>query len=559
MKKTSMLTCAAGALLLASCGKEENAAGVSGNMTLESPLVVPANDGVDRPMFNDAQKHLRFGGDYYAYTYVGDSYSEIADFVDEFVVVPFLKEPMAEEGVDVDSRRLLDWSGLSGVTAMGGSSHSMGDVYEIRQVVVVDDMTKGIWQFMGEARPSLSANVFAGDVSIAMDMQSDLRKMRAWIDELKPMLGEEFSAMLDESMNQGVGKKTVGEILDGLDARLALGVVLHADKKVMIPLGEEEKLELPDVDIIICAEGLTENFDELRSMISSQAMFEKVELPNGMTGYAVKAEEIPPQLPLENVRPVIAYDEANNRIFVCSRLSYLEETLSSAEKLKDEAEYRLAMEGLPSEVLSTLYFSKQAGGEIDNLLKRLGDNNEQTLEGVVAMALAETESEIPGFTSDKALEMMNKLGDWKTKFLGNAWLSVSSRDENTIYSVTRMPINGRPLMLGGSGVTSLVAMSSVSTMFIGAKAWKEGADRANCILNIRNVQVAVRSWQNMNGKNIGDPIMMSELVGDGKFLQQMPVCPLGGEYTFSETIPEVGNTVLSCSEHDHAPSDTTGW
>jgi len=462
MKFETLLSYSAVALMLVSCGKDE-VAGEPENVQQVSTLVVPANDGVDRPMFDDAQKHLRFGGDYYAYTYVGDSYAEIADLVDEFVVVPFLKEPMAEEGVDLTSRQLLDWSGLSGVTAMGASSHSMGEVYETRQVVVVTDQSKGIWKLLGEARPSLSANVFAPDVSMAMDVQMDLRTMSAWLEELKPMMGAEFSTMLDQAMSQGAGKKTVGEILNGLNARLALGVVLHSDKTVTIPLGEEENLELPDVDLIICAEGFTDNFDELRSIISSQAMFEKVDLPNGVTGYAVKAEEMPP-LPLEGVRPVIAYDEANNRIFVCSRLSYLEETLSSAEKLKDDAGYRQAMEGLPSEVLSTVYFSKQAGGEIDRLLKRIGENNEQSIEGVIAMALAETEEDLPGFTSDQALEMMDKLGAWKTRYLGNAWLSVSSRDGNAIYSVTRMPINGRPLMIGDSAMSSWVMMSMISAM-----------------------------------------------------------------------------------------------
>lgn len=479
MNLSRLLSGVAVVALFASCGKEENVTDVPGNTVQQSTLVVPANDGVDRPMFDDAQKHLRFGGDYYAYTYVGDSYAEIADLVDEFLVVPFLREPFAEEGMDVNSRRLLDWSGLSGVTAMGASSHSMGEVFEIRQVVVIDDPSKGIWEFMGEARPSLSANVFAPNVSMAMDIQMDLRTMNAWLNELKPMLGAEFATALDKAMSQGAGKKTVGEILNGLDARMAIGVVLHSDKTVTIPLGEEENLELPDVDVIICAEGFTDNFDELRTMISSQPMFEKVELPNGVTGYAVKAEEMPP-LPLENVRPVIAYDEANNRIFVCSRMSYLEETLSSAEKLKDNADYRQAMEGLPDDVISTVYFSKQAGGEIDRLLKRMGENNPKSLESSIAMALSETEDNLPGFTSDKALEMMDKLGAWKTRYLGNAWLSVSSRDGNAIYSVTRMPINGRPLLIGGSGTGSWVMMSMIST--IGFTRYSSLSDAAEMMI-----------------------------------------------------------------------------
>ena len=41
-------------------------------------------------------------------------------------------------------------------------------------------------------------------------------------------------------------------------------------------------------------------------------------------------------------------------------------------------------------------------------------------------------------------------------------------------------------------VVILVLLSLISILFIGARAWKKGADRAGCILNIRNVQQAVR-------------------------------------------------------------------
>ena len=41
-------------------------------------------------------------------------------------------------------------------------------------------------------------------------------------------------------------------------------------------------------------------------------------------------------------------------------------------------------------------------------------------------------------------------------------------------------------------VVILVLLSLISILFIGARAWKKGSDRAGCIMNIRNVQQAVR-------------------------------------------------------------------
>ena len=46
-------------------------------------------------------------------------------------------------------------------------------------------------------------------------------------------------------------------------------------------------------------------------------------------------------------------------------------------------------------------------------------------------------------------------------------------------------------------VAVLLGMAAV--LFVGARAWKLGSDRTGCILNIRNVQMAVRSYQNVYG------------------------------------------------------------
>ena len=48
-------------------------------------------------------------------------------------------------------------------------------------------------------------------------------------------------------------------------------------------------------------------------------------------------------------------------------------------------------------------------------------------------------------------------------------------------------------------VVILVLLSLISILFIGARAWKKGSDRAANILNIRNVQQAVRAHVNVRG------------------------------------------------------------
>lgn len=86
-----------------------------------------------------------------------------------------------------------------------------------------------------------------------------------------------------------------------------------------------------------------------------------------------------------------------------------------------------------------------------------------------------------------------------------------------------------------------------------------GSYRAGCIMNTRNVQQAVRAHHGMNSKNFGELIDWSDIFGPGKFLDQEPVCPAGGTYTFSKVYPQVGKLASTCSHTDHVPPDYSTW
>lgn len=113
-------------------------------------------------------------------------------------------------------------------------------------------------------------------------------------------------------------------------------------------------------------------------------------------------------------------------------------------------------------------------------------------------------------------------------------------------------------------VVILVLLSLISVLFIGAQAWKEGSDRSQCILNIRNAQTAGRSYQNMNQLAVGASYTANGSVyGAGKFLETAPLCPSpGGGYTWTTTIPAVGSLFMECALDDtknHKPGSTSGW
>jgi prepilin-type N-terminal cleavage/methylation domain-containing protein len=116
-------------------------------------------------------------------------------------------------------------------------------------------------------------------------------------------------------------------------------------------------------------------------------------------------------------------------------------------------------------------------------------------------------------------------------------------------------------------VVILVLLSLISILFIGARAWKKGSDRAGCILNIRNVQQGVRSYANMNGLNPGGTVTAwkAKVIGAGLFVEKTPACPGAGSYTYASdtTIPPIGTLAVTCSlsaDPDlHAPAEYSDW
>ena len=112
-------------------------------------------------------------------------------------------------------------------------------------------------------------------------------------------------------------------------------------------------------------------------------------------------------------------------------------------------------------------------------------------------------------------------------------------------------------------VVILVLLSLISILFVGARAWKQGSDRAGCILNIRNAQQATRSYQNMNNYPEGHTInMFIDLMGPGKFMESEPKCPGNGDYDHTGAIPPVGTLAMTCSlagSERHVPERYTDW
>jgi prepilin-type N-terminal cleavage/methylation domain-containing protein len=144
-------------------------------------------------------------------------------------------------------------------------------------------------------------------------------------------------------------------------------------------------------------------------------------------------------------------------------------------------------------------------------------------------------------------------------------------------SVPLFPVRGPTKLLHPRGMTLLevtvvilVLLSLITILFIGARGWKRGSDRALCIVNIQNIQKGVRGYSNLYDISPGAsvPGLRSKVIGMGRFVESVPTCAAGGVYSFGlttggeDTVPQVGELYMECDRagvDEHVPTEYSDW
>ncbi len=128
-------------------------------------------------------------------------------------------------------------------------------------------------------------------------------------------------------------------------------------------------------------------------------------------------------------------------------------------------------------------------------------------------------------------------------------------------------------------VVIAVILSLTTVLLLGARAWKSGADRTGCILTVRNVQVSVRSYQNMYGysagsmpyaeggtQDIGAHLFAKGYINGKTYdaVQGFEHCAAGGLYErpFKDVFPLPGQLYINCSLaalQNHVPQVSADW
>jgi type II secretory pathway pseudopilin PulG len=135
----------------------------------------------------------------------------------------------------------------------------------------------------------------------------------------------------------------------------------------------------------------------------------------------------------------------------------------------------------------------------------------------------------------------------------SALLLVTSQNKMNYLKKINMRVRQRGTTLIELSVVIAVLLLLVGVLFIGITAWKNGANTAACIINLSSIQKAVRGYANMNQLNTAAALTTATLTSAG-FWGTVPVCPAGGLYTPTGTVPTQGVAYMTCNFSGHAPT-----
>ena len=90
----------------------------------------------------------------------------------------------------------------------------------------------------------------------------------------------------------------------------------------------------------------------------------------------------------------------------------------------------------------------------------------------------------------------------------------------------------------------------ISVVFLGIGSYRKGSDKARCKMQLAAVQKAVRAQSNFLGLTIGAAFTSTDAFGAGKALENSPVCPTGGTYTWMATVPPINTPYGNCNYVD---------
>lgn len=411
--------------------------------------------------------------------------------------------PEAKALGPIDAGALVDSIGIADAAASARSLRKDGDSWLIRRYSYFPQGRQGFSNLMGkEAFEFRSPALIPAATDLVVETRIDATTLPALIQRVAGACGQQAAAskFLSEPLPIGANLEAV---LGITDLHLILGVDISSWRAT--PTSPQP------VDFFVQIMGGKALLPLLLPTLE-QAMGKPKPIAN-RNGWEI------PLPPLRQTRALLLYEEGGTLI-MASREEYLKYVETAAMKLGEWKEYKGATDHFPAKGNLLVYASPQIPTAIGWALRNSAKN-----------------------ISEEGAPMIKKAAD---KLEARPWSLCVANEAEGIATTAETPFAADVGM-----VSALPVMTGTSILFVGARAWKKGSDRAACIMNVRNTQQALRAYQAAQGLKPGDPIPWAKVFT--KSLKE-PVCVGGGKYNFSKTVPKTGGLACECDQEDHQPA-----
>lgn len=474
----------------------------------------PATDAASIPItaaqpsahFSEVLSHLDVGGKSLQFNDHGGRREFWIALIDGIV----RSIPKEQLPVEIDAAKLLDESGLMSSAASGRSIVQEDKGWLIRSYTSYPEGLPGMMKMLGEKEPLSTGSRLPATTDISIEAQLNASILPDLMNRMGNILKQ------DEMVKQTLKTPTplgasLQEVLAGMDLNILLGIDLEP---TLIP-----QMPVMPLNVFLQISAKKELMDQLMPMLT-EGLGEAVAIDQ------MKGWPIPANIPgMGQGVPHLVYD-GTNTLRLVSSLDHLKAVLGDGKKLADEKHFQAATNHFGSSGNALVYASPFVA------------------EAVTKWVAASTADDPDARPLNDMISSID---------VSLPWAFYLSCEDKGVIGMAEVPY-----ALDSSSVTTLTMLSATSTLFVGARAWKKGSDRAACILQTRNVQQAIRGHQNMNSINQGAAIDWNEIFGKDGYMPK-PVCPTGGTYTFSEVYPETGELACKCEHADHVPTNHENW
>lgn len=526
MKKLLTLGVTCSLVFVTSCSKSETGSQSQPSTSSTSKLPTGSIQSAEKNSFQEVTSHLDPGGNLYLYfsteQLLDGLSAKTANLRQLLGVIPNVSDSdreNIEKALNIVTN-LVKSSGIEDVSGLGVSSIASEKEFYHTKALLHHYKGKGsgfLWSLFGQKSHSLDAlNLLSTNTAVAFFSDFDIPLLWNTIEKQVQQSGfsevEQELQKLPQQFESTTGLKW-DQVLGSLGGEYGLVLTLNASKKISIPLGGGQPLEIPEPALMLVAkvkdDTIFNRVDEVLKK-SGQSVFRTDEPDLKMRTVA-----LPLPLPIQ-LGPTIAI--SHGYLFIGSTDLIVKEALAvksgKVPGLKSTPEFQHLANGVPQEGNNFVFLSERFGNAIREIQSQ-------------ALAIAHT--------SDSQKELLSMFRSEHAPFLfsvgGNTdegWLGISNGNQHS-----------SKLFLASAIVP--VSVSAAILLPTLAKA-KQKAQTVTCVNNLRQIDLAKQTWAREQKKEANDLPTISDLaphLPNNNF----PTCPAGGVYTINSvsTAPECSN------------------